>query len=391
MIIAGENFMARDYYEVLGVQRNASKDDIKKAFRKLAREYHPDVSKHTDAEDKFKEINEAYEVLSDDDKRSRYDRFGAAGVQGNGFGGTGGMGGMSGFEEIFEEFFNNFGGSRTAARRRGPRPGADRRVNVTVTFEESVFGVEQQIEFDRLEACETCHGSGAEPGTTPSRCPDCKGTGELRQVQQTFLGAMVRATTCPRCNGRGEINTSPCHTCNGNGLLRKHAVLPVHIPPGVREGLQIQIKGEGDAGEYGAPSGNLYVIIDAKEHKFFKRKDNDIILDITLNVAQATLGDKVQVPTVDGDVELVIPPGTQTGKHFRLRGKGIPRLRSDGTNSGRGDQIVYVQVAIPTNLTPEQRELFEKLATTLGTDVHPQQNGRGFFERVMDFLAGEQS
>jgi molecular chaperone DnaJ len=382
--------MARDYYEVLGVQRNASKDDIKKAFRKLAREYHPDVSKHDEAEAKFKEINEAYEVLSDDDKRARYDRFGPAGVQGNGFGGTGGVG-FGGFEEIFEEFFNNLGGARTAGRRRGPRPGADRRVNATVTFEESVFGVEKQIEFDRLEACETCHGSGAEPGTSPTRCPDCKGTGEIRQVQQTFLGAMVRATTCPRCGGRGEINTSPCHTCNGNGLLRKRANLSVQIPAGVREGLQIQIKGEGDAGEYGAPSGNLYVIIEAKEHKFFKRKDNDIILDITLNVAQAALGDKVFVPTVDGDVELVIPPGTQTGKVFRLRGKGIPRLRSDGTNSGRGDEMVYVQVAIPTNLTTDQRELFEKLALTLGKDVHPQQNGRGFFERVMDFLAGEQS
>lgn len=380
--------MARDYYEVLGVSRDASKEDIKKSFRKLAREFHPDVSKHDDAEDKFKEINEAYEVLSDDDKRSRYDRFGPAGVQGNGFSG---VGGVSGFEEIFEEFFTNFGGARSAGRRRGPRQGTDRRVNVTVSFEESVFGVEKQIEFDRLEACETCHGSGAEPGTTPTRCPDCKGTGEIRQVQQTFLGAMVRATTCPRCNGRGEINTSPCHTCNGNGLLRKHANLSVQIPPGVREGLQIQIKSEGDAGEYGAPGGNLYVIIDVKEHKFFKRKDNDIILDITLNVAQAALGDKVFVPTVDGDVELVIPPGTQTGKVFRLRGKGIPRLRSDGTNSGRGDEMVYVQVAVPVNLTPEQRELFEKLAGTLGKDVHPQQNGRGFFERVMDFLAGEQS
>lgn len=381
--------MARDYYEILGVPRNASKDDVKKAFRKLAREYHPDVSKHTDAEAKFKEINEAYEVLSDEDKRSRYDRFGAAGVSGNGFPGAGGAG-FSGFEEIFEEFFTNFTGSRASGRRRGPRPGNDRRVNVTVSFEESVFGVEKQVEFDRLESCETCQGSGAEPGTTPTRCPDCKGTGEIRQVQQTFLGAMVRATTCPRCNGRGEINPTPCHTCNGNGALRKHAILNVQIPAGVREGLQIQIKAEGDSGEYGAPNGNLYVIIDVKEHKFFKRKDNDIILDVTVNVAQAALGDKINIPTVEGDVELVIPAGTQTGKVFRLRGKGIPRLRTDGSNSGRGDQLVYVQVAVPTSLTPEQRDLFEKLAATLGKDVHPQQNGRGFFDRVMDFFAGEQ-
>lgn len=381
--------MARDYYEILGVPKNANKDDIKKAFRKLAREYHPDVSKHDDAEDKFKEINEAYEVLSDDDKRSRYDRFGPAGVNGNGFGGAAGGAGVTGFEEIFEEFFNNFSGSRSSGRRRGPRPGSDRRANVTVTFEESVFGVEKQVEFDRLEMCDTCNGSGAEPGTTPTRCPDCKGTGEIRQVQQTFLGAMVRATTCPRCNGRGEINPTPCHTCTGNGVLRKHAILSVQIPAGVREGLQIQIKAEGDSGEYGSPNGNLYVIIDVKEHKFFKRKDNDIILDVTLNVAQAALGDKIFVPTVDGDVELVVPAGTQTGKVFRLRGKGIPRLRTDGSNSGRGDQMVYVQVAVPTTLTAEQRELFEKLATTLGKDLQPQQNGRGFFDRVMDFFGGE--
>jgi molecular chaperone DnaJ len=381
--------MAKDYYDILGVERNADKTTIKQAFRKLAREWHPDVSKHENAEARFKEINEAYEVLSDDEKRARYDRFGAAGVNGNGFGAAGA--GFSGFEEIFEEFFNNFGGARTAGRRRGPRPGQDRRVSVTISFEESVFGVEKEVEYDRLEACDTCLGTGAEPGTSPTRCPECKGTGEIRQVQQTFLGAMVRASTCPRCNGRGEINPSPCHTCNGNGVLRKHAVLNVQIPPGVREGLQIQIKGEGDAGEFGAPSGNLYVIIGVKEHKFFKRKDNDIILDVTLNVAQAALGDKVMVPTVDGDMELAIPAGTQTGKVFRLRGKGIPRLRSDGSNSGRGDQLVYVQVEVPTNLTPRQRELMEELAETLGRDIQPQANGgRGFFDRVMDFFAGEQ-
>jgi molecular chaperone DnaJ len=382
--------MARDYYEVLGIARNANKEDIKKSFRKLAREYHPDVSRHDDAEARFKEINEAYEVLSDEDKRARYDRFGAAGVNGAaGFGGTGATG-FGGFEEIFEEFFGNFGGGRARGGRRGPRPGTDRRVDVQVTFEESIFGLEKQVEFDRLEMCDTCTGSGAEPGTSPTRCPECKGTGEIRRVDQTFLGAMVRMSTCPRCNGRGEINPTPCRVCSGNGLLRKHALLNVTIPPGVREGLQIQIRNEGDAGERGAPNGNLYVVIDVKEHAFFKRKENDVILDITINVAQAALGDKVEVPTVDGDVELTIPTGTQTGKVFRLRGKGIPRLRSDGTNSGRGDQLVYVQVGVPTNLTPEQRELFEQLAATFGRDVQPQQNGRGFFNRMMDFLAGEQ-
>ncbi|MBL8154967.1 MAG: molecular chaperone DnaJ [Anaerolineae bacterium] len=382
--------MARDYYEVLGVPRTASKEDIKKAFRKLAREYHPDVSQHSDAENRFKEINEAYEVLNDDEKRARYDRFGAAGVNGGGFSGAGGFG-VSGFEEIFEEFFNNFGGARAGSRRRGPRPGADRRVDVTVTFEESVFGIEKLVEFDRLTTCETCSGGGAEPGTSPTRCPECKGTGEIRRVDQTFLGAMVRTAPCPRCGGRGEIIPNPCRTCTGSGLLRKRAALNVQIPPGVREGLQIQIKGEGDAGERGAPPGNLYVVIDVKEHAFFKRKENDIILDITINIAQAALGDKINVPTIEGDQELPIPAGTQTGKVFRLRGKGIPRLRSDGTNSGRGDQLVYVQVGVPTSLTPEQRELFERLAQTFGREVNPQQNGRGFFDRVMDFFAGEQS
>ena len=381
--------MARDYYEVLGVSRTADKNEIKSAFRRLAREYHPDVSKHDDAEARFKEINEAYEVLSDDDKRARYDRFGAAGVQGNGgFGGAGA--GFSGFEEIFEEFFSSFGGTARTRQRRGPRPGSDRRVDVTISFEESVFGTDKEVEFERLEVCETCAGTGAAPGTSPQKCVQCAGTGEIRQVQQTFLGPMVQVATCPRCGGTGETIATPCPTCRGNGRIRHKAVLSVQIPAGVREGLQIQIRSEGDMGEKGAPQGNLYVVVHVTEHEFFKRKDNDIILDITINVAQAALGDKLDIPTVDGDVELVIPAGTQTGRVFRLRGKGIPRLRSDGSNSGRGDQLVYVQVDVPTKLTDEQRLLFEKLAATMGNEVQPQRNGKGFFDRVMDFFAGEQ-
>ncbi len=380
--------MARDYYEILGVARTADKAEIKAAFRKLAREYHPDVSKHDDAEARFKEINEAYEVLSDDDKRARYDRFGAAGVQGNG--GFNGAAGFSGFEEIFEEFFSSFGGSARTRQRRGPRPGSDRRVDVTVTFEESVFGTEKEIEFERLEVCETCAGTGAAPGTSPQRCSQCNGTGEIRQVQQTFLGPMVQVATCPRCAGTGETIATPCPTCRGGGRLRKKAVLTAQIPPGVREGLQIQIRSEGDMGERGAPQGNLYVVVHVSDHEYFKRKDNDVILDISINVAQAALGDKLNIPTVDGDVELVIPAGTQTGRVFRLRGKGIPRLRSDGSNSGRGDQLVYIQVEVPTKLTDEQRILFEKLAATMGNEVQPQRNGKGFFDRVMDFFAGEQ-
>ncbi len=382
--------MARDYYEVLGVARAAEKTEIKAAFRKLAREYHPDVSKHDDAENRFKEINEAYEVLSDDEKRARYDRFGAAGVQGNGFGGASAGAGFGGFEEIFEEFFSSFGGAGRTRQRRGPRPGSDRRVDVTVSFEELVFGAEKEVEFERLEACETCAGSGAAPGTSPTRCTQCNGTGEVRQVQQTFLGPMVQVASCPRCAGTGETISSPCPTCRGGGRIRNKAVLSVQIPPGVREGLQIQIRNEGDSGERTAPQGNLYVVVHVSEHEFFKRKDNDVILDISINVAQAALGDKLDIPTVDGEVELVVPAGTQTGKVFRLRGKGIPRLRSDGSNSGRGDQMVYVQVDVPTKLTDEQRLLFEKLAQTMGGDVTPQRNGKGFFDRVMDFFAGEQ-
>ena len=381
--------MARDYYDVLGVSRNADKTEIKTAFRKLAREYHPDVSKHADAETKFKEINEAYEVLSDDDKRARYDRFGHAGVGGAAGSGAYSSTGFTGFEEIFEEFFNNFGGTRQAQRRRGPRPGSDRRVDVTITFEESVFGVTRDIEFERLEVCETCAGSGAAPGSTPIRCVQCAGTGEIRQVQQTFLGPMVQVTTCPRCNGRGETIPTPCQTCKGNGRMRRKVELNVEIPAGVREGLQIQVRSEGDMGEKDAPQGNLYVVVHVQEHEFFKRKDNDIILEISINVAQAALGDKITVPTVDGDVELMIPNGTQTGKVFRLRGKGVPRLRSDGTNSGRGDQLVYVQVEIPHKLSDEQRQLFEKLAATMGTGVQAQRNGKGFFDRVREMFAGE--
>ncbi len=261
---------------------------------------------------------------------------------------------------------------------------------MTISFEESVFGLEKEIEIDRLEICTVCDGSGAEPGTSPVRCPMCNGSGEVRNVQQTFLGSMVRVTTCPQCQGRGEITDTPCHNCNGQRRERKRTVLNVEIPAGVHEGLQIQVRGEGDAGDPNAPKGNLYVIINVRDHEYFKRRNNDIILDININIAQAALGDVVRIPTTDGEVELTIPAGTQTGRVFRLRGKGMPRLRSDGTSSGRGDQLVYVQVAIPTSLTDQQRRLFEELGKTLGKDIQPQTNGRGFFERVMDFFAGEQ-
>jgi len=377
--------MPRDYYDVLGVSRGADEREIKSAFRRLARQYHPDVSEEVGAEEKFKEINEAYEVLTDDDKRARYDRFGHAGVNG----GAGGYGaGFSDFGDIFDIFNSAFGGA-AGGRRRGPAAGRDRRVDVTIDFVEAVFGVEKEIEFQRLESCDDCAGTGAAGSSRPSTCGACNGSGEVRQVQQTFLGSMVRAQTCPNCGGKGQVINNPCRNCDGSGRRRKRAVLNVKIPAGVSEGIQIQVRGDGDAGEQGAPPGNLFVVVHVKDHQYFKRKENDIILDIGVNIAQATLGDRIQVDTVDGLVELNIPAGTQTGKVFRLRGKGIPRLRSDGSNSGRGDQLVYVQVETPTALTERQRALFEQLAETLGRENKPQTGGRGLWSKMADFLSGD--
>ncbi len=385
--------MAQDYYELLGVSRTADTAEIKKAFRGLARQYHPDVSSHPDAETRFKEINEAYEVLSDADKRARYDRFGHAGVQGNGGSYTGGF---AGWDEIVEEFINGFGGAgfgtagRTGARR-GPMPGQDRKIVVTLTFEEAIFGVEKELRPERLEICNVCDGSGAEPGSGTVTCATCAGNGQVRQVSESWLyGRVDRVTTCPECRGKGEVVSTPCHQCSGKGRVQSDKTISVSIPAGVGEGSQILVRGEGDSGEPGAPPGNLYVVIRVQDHAFFKRDRNDIILDININVAQAALGDVIRIPTVDDEIELTIPAATQTGKVFRLRGKGVPRLRKDGSNSGRGDQLVYVQVAVPNQLTEKQRQLFEELGKTLGTDIQPQGGNRGFFDRVMDFLAGEQ-
>lgn len=379
--------MARDYYEVLGTSRTASREEIKSAFRKLARQYHPDVNKAADAADKFKEINEAYEVLSDDQKRARYDRFGHAGVQGAGAGGPN-MGGFSAddFAEVFDQVFSAFGGRQ--ATRRGPRPGGEIRVDITLDFIEAAMGVDREIEYQRLQTCEVCNGTRAEEGSAPTTCPDCNGRGEIRRPVASFVGTVMQVTTCPRCGGRGSIVTNPCKGCDGSGRKRKKTSMSVHIPAGVYDGLRIQHRGQGDVGELGAPAGDLYILIHVREHELFKRRENDVIVDWSVNVAQATLGDKIMVPTIDGDVELNIPAGTQTGKVFRLRGKGVPRLRSDGSSSGRGDQLVYINVTVPTKLTQRQRELFEELAQTLGVEVQTQQSGRGFFDRMMDFING---
>lgn len=370
----------RDYYEVLGVPRNASSDEIKQAFRRLARQYHPDVNKSEDAEERFKEINEAYAVLSDGDKRAAYDRFGHAGVRG--------AGGMPDFTvdfdlaDIFGEFFG-FGGSRAGRRsRRSMRRGADLQYRVDLTFEEAVFGIDKEIEVTRDEVCSVCSGSGAEPGTSPIRCGTCNGTGEVRQSRQTILGSMVQVTTCPTCGGNGEVIQTPCKNCGGRGLERKTVKKTVKVPAGVDTGTQIRLAGEGQPGMYGGPNGNLYLILQVKEHKFFRRRDNDILLDLDINVAQAALGAEVTVPTVDGQEILRIPSGTQPGKVLRIRGKGVPYLRS----SGRGDQMVIINVVIPQKLNTEQRQLFEQLAKSLGSEVIPQE--RSFLDWIKDALGG---
>ncbi len=366
----------RDYYEVLGVGRSASEDDIKKAYRRLARQYHPDVNKAPDAEARFKEVNEAYEVLSDSAKRTAYDRYGHAGVQG-GMSGFEGFG-FGGFDDLFESFFG--GMRRTGAARRGPRRGKDLRYDLTITFEEAVFGCEKELEVPRHEICPHCNGTGAEPGTSPIRCPQCNGTGELRRVQQNiFFGSVVTATTCPRCQGEGEVVTTQCTQCRGQKTVRVNRKIMVKVPAGVDDGTQIRLAGEGEAGSYGGPAGNLYVVLSVKKHRYFRRVEDDIVLDLGINFAQAALGDKVTIPTLDGEEELVIPAGTQAGKVFRLRGKGVPHLR----RNGRGDQLVTVHVVTPTNLDAHQTKLLRELGKTLGKEVIPQRD-KGFLGKVKD-------
>lgn len=369
----------RDYYEILGVPRNASQDELKAAFRQLARTYHPDVSQDPHAEERFKEINEAYGVLSDQQKRAAYDRFGHAGVQGNGAPDFTTVD----FSDIFEEFFGIGGFGRSSQRSRNtPRRGADLQYKVELSFEEAVFGVDKEIEFNRDEVCSTCQGKGAEPGTSPVRCSTCNGTGEVRQMRQTILGSMVQVTTCPTCGGVGETISTPCHTCNGRGLERKTRKKTVSIPAGVDNGNQIRLAGEGQPGLNGGPTGSLYLIVAVKPHKFFRRKENDILLDLNINIAQATLGADVEIPTVDGPATLKIPAGIQPGKVLRMRSKGVPFVRS----TGRGDQLVIVNIEIPKTLTPDQRTLFEQLAKSLGSEVRPQE--RSFFDWLKDTLGG---
>jgi molecular chaperone DnaJ len=368
----------RDYYEVLGVPRSASGDDLKRAFRRMARQYHPDVNKDPGAEEHFKELNEAYEILSDADKRARYDRFGHAGVQGAGAGGAGFEGFGFGFDDIFESFF---GGVRTGASAARPQRGQDLRHDLTISFEEAVFGCEKEIEAARHEPCPTCNATGAAPGTSPVRCQECGGTGEVRHVQRSILGSFVNVTTCPRCRGSGEEITTPCPECGGQKLVVRTRRLTVRIPSGVDDGIRIRLSGEGEPGAMGGPPGNLYVFISVRRHPHFARQDNNIILELVINVAQAALGDSVRVPTLDGEEDLIIPAGTQSGDVVRLKGRGVPYLR----RNGRGDQRVIITVATPKKLTRKQRELYQELGETLGKEIVAQQE-KGFLERFKDAL-----
>ncbi|MGI6376084.1 MAG: molecular chaperone DnaJ [Anaerolineae bacterium] len=366
----------RDYYEVLGVSRDASKEDLRAAYRRLARKYHPDVSKDHDAEERFKEINEAYQVLNDDERRAQYDRFGHAGLNQADMGGFG----FSPFEDIFAEMFG-FGGARSGPARRGPYRGNDLRYDLEVSFEEAVFGVERDISLYRKETCDHCQGSGAEPGTTPVRCSDCGGSGQIRRAQQSIFGSFVNVSTCPRCGGTGEVITTPCNVCRGAMQVDVERTLRVSVPAGVDDGMRVRLAGEGDQGLYGGPAGNLYVMLHVRPHKYFQRRENDILLNININISQAALGDVIKVPTLDGEAELKIEAGTQPGSVSRLRGKGVPRLRG----AGRGDQIVLINVQVPTRLSEHQRELLAELGETLGSDVSPQTE-RGFLDRLKDTL-----
>ncbi len=368
----------RDYYEVLGVQRNATTDEIKKAFRRLARQYHPDVNKEDGAEAKFKEINEAYEVLSDDQKRAMYDRFGhnMPGSAGSGFDP---FAGADPFSTIFDAFFGGQAGMGGRTQR-GPQRGADLRYNLQISFEEAIFGCEKEIEFRRLESCSSCRGSGAEPGTEPVRCPKCGGLGEVRQRAPLFN--MVTVTICDQCRGEGTVIAIPCRECRGEGRVRQTRMITVKVPAGVDANSQIRISGEGEAGPRGGPHGNLYVTLDIQPHRFFIRDGNDIILELRLNMAQAALGDEVDVPTVDGMEKLKIAPGTQTGQTFRLPGRGVPYLRQ----KGRGDQVVVARVMVPTKLNDQQRKLLQELAKSLEPEVPGQDRDESFFGRIKDAL-----
>ena len=372
----------RDYYEVLGVPKSASDDEIKKAYRKLARKYHPDVSQDNskEAAEKFKEASEAYEVLSSADKKAQYDQYGHAafdGAQGGagGFGGGFSGGNAGGFGDIFDMFF---GGQGFGGRSNGPEKGSDLRFDMEITFEQSAFGVVKEIEIPRTEDCPACQGSGAAPGTHADTCPDCKGAGQVQFAQNTPFGRMVNVKTCERCHGEGKIVKTPCKDCQWQGKVKARRKIKIKIPAGVDNGSRLRVAHEGEAGLRGGPHGDLYVYIFVKQHKLFVREGNDVICEVPISFVQAILGDEIEVPTLEGKVKFRVEEGTQSGMIFRLRNKGIPHLRGNT----RGDQHVKVKVVTPKNLSEKQRELLKEFARISGEDINPEQ--KGFFKKMKD-------
>lgn len=367
----------RDYYEVLGVSKGATDDEIKKAYRKLAKQYHPDLHPgDKECEEKFKELNEAAEVLGDPEKRKKYDQFGHAafdpnagfgGGAGGGFGGFGDFGGFGGFGDIFGDLGDifGFGGGSSGARRNGPQRGESVRVGVTLTFEEAAFGCKKEVSVGRVEECPDCHGSGCAEGTTAETCPDCGGTGTVRTTKRTPFGMVQSSGPCSRCGGSGKIIHQPCPTCRGKGAVRRNKKITVNIPAGIDDGQTISLKGQGSAGANGGPAGDLLVTVAVRDSDKFERDGTSVLSSVELSFAQAALGADLQVDTIDGKVKLTIPEGTQSGTVFRLRGKGIPFLRG----SGRGDQYVTVNVAVPKNLNAHQKEALRAFARAMGEEA----------------------
>ncbi len=378
----------RDYYEILGVDKKASADDIKSAYRKLAMQYHPDKNKSPDAEEKFKEISESYAVLSDQGKRQQYDQFGHAGIdqrysQEDIFRGADfedlfrdiGMGGRGrGSGSIFDIFFGGGGG----ARREGPSRGSDLLYELAINLEDAAKGKAVELEIPRTENCDVCHGSGAKPGTSPKTCSTCRGSGQVNRTQNTPFGRFMTTSTCGTCRGEGKIIDSPCTTCHGSGTVQKRRKIEVKIPPGVDTGSRLRVSGEGEAGGKSGPPGDLYVEINVRPHNIFTRNENDLLMEATISFTQAALGDEIIVPTLDGKAEMKIPPGTQNSQVFRLKGKGIPGLHI----SGKGDQLVKIKVEVPTKLTDRQKELLREFAQIGGERT----KGKSIFEKVRDHI-----
>lgn len=368
----------RDYYEVLGVDRNATPEEIKKAYRKLARQYHPDVNKSEDATEKFKEVQEAYETLSDSQKRAQYDRFGHVDPNQGFGGGAGGFEDFGGFGDIFDMFFGGAGRRNPNA----PQRGADLQYTMTIEFKEAVFGKETDIEIPRTDQCDNCSGSGAKPGTRPETCSTCRGTGQQELVQNTAFGRIVNRRVCPTCSGTGKIIREKCGICHGSGKVKKRRKIHIKIPAGIDDGSQLRVSGEGESGVRGGPPGDLYVVIRVKDHDFFDREGDDIYCEVPITFAQAALGDEIEVPTLTGKVKLKIPAGTQTNTYFRLKGHGVPRLRG----IGQGDQHVKAVVVTPTKLSDRQKELLREFAKLSGEDTHEQQET--LFERMKKAFLG---